>query len=61
MEQENRFCSSKIDMAKNHLINRVRRYVINLFGSITKNGLQADRDIDIAFLSDAIISDTIYF
>jgi len=57
MEQENRFCSSEIEMAKNHLINRVSPYVIYLFGSITKNGFRSDSDIDIAFLSDVIISD----
>jgi len=57
MQDKNSFCTSRIEAVKNHLIERVNPCLIYLFGSVAKNNLRTDSDLDIAFLSDIRISD----
>jgi len=57
MQNKNSFCASRIEAAKTHLIERVNPYLIYLFGSVVKNNLRTESDLDIAFLSDVRMSD----
>jgi predicted nucleotidyltransferase len=44
--------SSRIDIIKTYLIEKISPYLIYLYGSAAKGTMRKDSDVDIAFLSD---------
>jgi predicted nucleotidyltransferase len=47
----------KVNLIKDHIIERVSPYIIYVFGSAAKGKMVEDSDIDVAFLSDRRFGD----